>query len=360
MAIEFDIARWAKVKEDARCWWAGELERPLIQCRLWGAASRRPTPRLPKVSMDTTAYDLSVSVEDILDRWDYELSATLYLGDAFPHVFADFGPGVIAAFLGAQPVPGRETVWFHLARAQEITEIQLRDDPDNVWCRRIMELSRGAVERWQGQVQVGMTDLGGNLDILATFRPGENLLLDLYDHPDAVKRLTWESHALWWRYFDRINAVLQARNPGYTAWAPIFSTQPYYILQCDFCYMISPAMFDEFVKPELAASCRRLGNAFYHLDGPGQLPHLDSLLEIKELKGIQWVPGAGQPGYAEWPEVYRKIRRAGKLIQTWGNAATLAALVDQLGSAAGIVMFTGGNIEQEPELRGFLQKYGAM
>ena len=48
---------------------------------------------------------------------------------------------------------------------------------------------RAAVERWQGSVIIGMTDLGGNLDILSTFRPSEKLLLDLYDAPGEVLRL---------------------------------------------------------------------------------------------------------------------------------------------------------------------------
>ena len=33
-----------------------------------------------------------------------------------------------------------------------------------------------------------MTHLGSNLDTVATFRPGEKLLLDLYDAPEEVKR----------------------------------------------------------------------------------------------------------------------------------------------------------------------------
>jgi hypothetical protein len=44
-------------------------------------------------------------------------------------------------------------------------------------------------ERFQGVVQIGMPDLGGNLDILASFRPNEKLLLDLVDEPEEVKRL---------------------------------------------------------------------------------------------------------------------------------------------------------------------------
>lgn len=359
MAIDFSEERWATIKADARRWWAGELGRPLIQFTLGGRDPQRPAPKLPRVSLDTTSYDLKVSPADIVDRWDYELSCRRFLGDAFPYVWPDFGPGVIAAFIGGRPDPGRNTVWFHPEREQEVQDIRWRYEANPAWSKRIEDISRAALERWGSMVQVGMTDLGGNLDILSTFRPSEKLLLDLYDSPDAVKRLTWEAHELWWRYYDRFNAVLQPRNPGYTAWAPIFSTEPYYMLQCDFCYMVSPAMFDEFVKPELAASCRRLSNAFYHLDGIGQLPHLDSLLEIKELKGIQWVPGDGQPGMTHWPEVYRKIRKAGKLIQIWGDLHTLDVLAEQLGSAEGIVMFGNAKPGQEAAVRDLLRKYGA-
>ena len=132
------------------------------------------------------------------------------------------------------------------------------------------------------------------------------------------------------------------------------------MLQCDFCYMISTKMFDEFVKPELAKTCQKLDNPFYHLDGPGQLPHLDSLLSIKELKGVQWVPGDGNPGLTQWPEVYRKIRKAGKLIQLWGDFKTLDILTEQLGSPKGIVMMIGASISQEEEAKALLKKYGAL
>jgi hypothetical protein len=122
--------------------------------------------------------------------------------------------------------------------------------------------------------------------------------------------------------------------------------------------MISPDMFDEFVKPELEASCKRLRNAFYHLDGIGQLSHLDSLLSIKELKGVQWIPGDGQPDMTKWPEVYRKIRAAGKLIQIWGNLRTVDTLVSQIGSADGILCISEGDPANEAEARELLRKYG--
>lgn len=361
MPIAFSQDRWAKTEADYTDWWAGKLSRPLIQMPVTGGREPgRGAPLLKRVSRDTTAYDLSVSVDDMIDYWDYELSCTEYLGDSFPLIWPDFGAGVIAAFLGAETVAGAETVWFHPAKHQESADIHFAYDADNTWLNRLKAINRAGSERWDGNVQICMTDLGGNLDILASFRPSEELLFDLIDYPEEVKRLTWEAHHLWWQYFDEFNQVLQPVNPGYSAWASIYSADPYYMLQCDFAYMIGPDMFDEFVLPELKATCDRLVNPFYHLDGIGQLPHLDSLLKIESLKGIQWVPGDGQPDWAHWPQVYRKIRDAGKLIQLFGDISILDAVAEQLGTAEGIILLTRCDMSNRTEAEEALRRYGAL
>ena len=358
MSIAFDKHRWERTRENYGLWWEGRLKRPLIHVTLSGRDPGRPEPSLPYYGF-TSFYDFAETPEAIADRWDHFLSNFEFLGDGFPSIWPNFGPGVMAAFLGANVTNGTDTTWFHPRDLQAIHDLRFEYTPDNPWLVRVKAICRAALERWQGMVQIGMTDLGGNLDILATFRPNERLLLDLFDHPQEVKRLTWEAHYLWWRYFNEINAVLRPVNPGYTGWLSVFSDKPYYPLQCDFAYMIGPDMFNEFVKPELAESCRKLGNALYHLDGVGQLPHLDSLLGIKELKAIQWVPGEGQPGHKEWPAVYRKIREAGKLIQVWGSLDVLDTLATQLGSAEGIIMHAWLDRSRKREAEEFVEKYGA-
>lgn len=357
MSIGFDKSRWERVKEDNRAWWAGDLKRPLIHIAIGGRDPGRPEPELPNHHF-TAFYDLSVSAEAIVDRWDYDLSCHTFFGDAFPSVWPNYGPGAAAAFMGAELLSSVQsgTVWFNSVQEQEISDVHLQYQPENVWLRRVSDIMRAAQERWEGLVQVGMTDLGGSLDILSTFRPSEKLLLDLYDFPEDVQRVNWEAHELWWRYFDELNAILQPANPGYSTWAGIYSETPHYMFQCDFCYMIGPDMFDEFVKPELAASCKRMPNGFYHLDGPGQLPHLDSLLTIPELKGVQWVPGSGVPDWAHWPEVYRKIRDAGKLIQLFGSPDIMDTVSEQLGSAEGITFHTW--CASEAEAIDLVKKYG--
>ena len=337
MPIDFDHDRFGRIIGNSRRWWAGELKRPLIQVTTRTHDPGRPEPELD-YRFYNSAYPMSVPVEAIIDRLDYDLSCLTFHGDAFPHYMPFFGAGVMAAFMGALLNQREETCWFHPPDNREVPDINFRFDSENRWLKRVKDLYTAGVERWEGIVQLAVTDLGGNLDVLSSFRPGEKLLLDLYDHPEEVKRLTWKAHDLWWEYYETFDSLIRPPNHGCTAWTPIFSEGPYYMLQCDFSYMISPDMFDEFVKPELTASCKRLKNAFYHLDGPGQLVHLDSLLSIEELKGIQWIPGGGSPGIRHWPEVYRKIRDAGKLIQLFGDIGDLDTVAGQLGSAEGIAL----------------------
>ena len=253
MSIDFSPDRWSSIKHDASMWWSGESRRPLIQMSLRGRDPGRPEPKLAPVPK-TAYYDFRISASDVVDRWDYDLSCVECVGDAFPSIWPNFGPGVMSAFLGSGTEMGYDTVWFTTDGDRPITDLEFDYRSDTEWQARVTDIVRAGMERWEGMVQIGMTDLGGALDVLSTFRPGEGLLLDLYDHSDQVKRCTWTLHDLWFDYFDALNAVMQPANPGYTAWTAIYSETPYYMLQCDFCYMIGPDTFDEFVRPELDAA----------------------------------------------------------------------------------------------------------
>ncbi len=359
--IDFDKKRWDKVITNSDLWWQGKLARPLITVLLTGCQPGRDKPE-PPISGLTSSNDFSITPAEIVDGWEYELCCMKFLGDGFPSIWPNFGAGAIAAFLGAILENAENTVWFKSKEIGEIDQLKLEYNPDNIWLRRVKEVVIAANNHWQGAVQIGMTDLGGNLDILSTFRPGERLLLDLYDKPEKVKELTWKAHELWWKYFEEFNALCQPLNPGFTSWAGIPSSKPHYMLQCDFCYMIGPKHFEEFVLPELVASSKRLTNSFYHLDGPNQLAHLDMLLEIEELKGIQWVPGDGQKDVSQWPEVYRKITKANKLIQVFTSQTEkgleiIDIIADQTGRADNIVFNVSVDIKQENEVEKMLAKY---
>jgi 5-methyltetrahydrofolate--homocysteine methyltransferase len=237
----------------------------------------------------------------------------------------------MAAFQGAKVEARWDTTWFEPAQETPVAHLRLGLIEDNPWWLRVQELTRRAVERWTGQVSVGFTDLGGNLDILASLRTTSGLLFDLLDAPDEVARATAAVTPLWQRYYDTLHALIQRSGCGTTPWAPIWSPRRCYMLQSDFAYMISPRMFERFVLPDLAACCETLDAGFYHLDGKGQIPHLDMLLSLERLRGIQWIPGDGAPPPEEWLPLLRRIRAGGKLCQLFTTAEGALTIARALG-----------------------------
>ncbi|MCE9616078.1 MAG: hypothetical protein K8T26_17540 [Lentisphaerae bacterium] len=365
MSVTFSSNSWDRVRATFRQFWAGTLQRPVVLARCVGRDPGRPEPPAPYPGQHN-CHDWSWTPEQVIDRVDWELSRVTFLGDAYPHFYTGyFGPGCIGAFLGAAANNASGKVWYEPARLLPVTDLHFEYDPDNPWLRRVKAICAAAARRWQGEVLVLMPDLGGPFDVLSMFRPGEMLLLDLYDHPDDVKRVAWELHGLFHRFYDELAAAMGAGTYGYSDWSRIYSDTPCHMLSNDFCYMIGPEMFDTFVKPTLAASMRMLDRSFYHVDGPGQLPHLDSLLAIPELDGIQWVPGAGQPECDQWPEVYARIRKGGKKIQVMGGLDVFERVLATLGGRGGGVVnlyddARDFDIKDEGLVRKRLERWGAV
>lgn len=338
MSINFSRDRWDNVIDAYDKWWNNKLERPIVSIVASGKEPGRTMPAAPLLSQQTCT-DFSSSADDIADRLDYELSKEIYIGDAFPRVNLDFGPGVLSAFCGAKLDNSSGVVWFHPPQnINELTDIHFEYDPNNKWFCRIKDICGACVKRWKGSVLIGMPDLGMGFDILASFRTTEQLLYDLYDYPDEIKRLLGELSELWMKYYDEINSIIRPANQGYTDWSGIYSDKPSYILQSDFSHMIGTPMYKEFVIPDISDMCKKLGRSVYHLDGVGQLPHLDSLLEIDELSGVQWISGAGNPDNKHWPDVYKKIYAAGKKIQLFGMPDALDTVGRQIGDFKSICL----------------------
>lgn len=337
MSIQFTEERWEKIKEMYDAWWAGTLERPILPVVIKGRKPEREEPKAPLLSQQTSL-DLSIPVADLIDRIDYELSQNIYLGDAYPYYNMDcFGPGVLSAFLGAIPDNSTGQIWFAPKEIKELSELHFEYDSENVWFNRVKEIYREANKRWNGQVVMGMVDLGGILDVLAVFRGTDNLLFDLYDGPEEVHRLVKELHELWIRYYNELCDILAPVAKGYSDWSKIFSSERSYVIQCDFSFMISNEMFKEFALEELVWLTNEIPNTIYHLDGPGELNHLKDIVEISNLNAVQWVPGAGAPIQQEWPDVYQTIHKEHKGIQIWEGTDCLKTISEQIGTTKGIL-----------------------
>lgn len=322
---------WDKLTADWNAWWAGELDRPLI----WIQSRGKQRWLSNNTNMFIPSHMDELSMEEILQLVGDDLDNMHCHGDAVPCWWPQFGAGAVAAFLGATLRARPETVWFEPANGSDtnpISELTLSRDDDNIWWQRVQAYTREALDRWGQDIAIGHADLGGNLDILSSFRTAQNLLFDLVDSPEEVDRLVGGITQLWLTYYKDLLAIAHEGPHGHVIWAPLWLPEgrSSYMLQSDFSYMISPQMFERFVLPDLEACCVEMTDAFYHLDGKGELPHLDMLLSMKNLRGVQWVAGDGQPPPSTWFELQNRILNAGKRGQTWATREEAMTLFDNL------------------------------
>ncbi|MGQ9683914.1 MAG: hypothetical protein ACUVX9_15385, partial [Anaerolineae bacterium] len=293
-------------------WWEDELRRPLVYVVDWPSEGVQSLPDAPHIVANLP---LDLSPEQVLAHYQPWLEGARYYCDAFPCWNPNFGPGAVAAFLGSVPRPVPGTVWFEPLPISDIAELRIAFDENSLWWRKVRDLTEAAVEHWGSAVALVHTDLGGNLDILAHLRGSQQLLVDLCDAPDTVERLCAEITQVWLRCYHCLSVIIARAGRGFVNWGPMWAPGTTYLLQSDFSYMISPRMFERFVLPDLSACCGAMEYPFYHLDGPGQIPHLDMILSLPALRGVQWVHGAPAVPMSHWLPLLQRIRRAGKLCQ---------------------------------------------
>jgi hypothetical protein len=281
--LHFPDSSWETVTRNWSAWWAGELERALIVLECV-EPQNEATLHYAITFLGNYAHD--IPADELLELFVPRLQATYYLGDTFPRFWPNFGPGIVAAFAGANLHTVQDTTWLSPSMEGEISKLKVSMMPDNPWWQRVKTVTQAAVERWGKQLSIGFTDLGGNLDILAHLRGTQQLLIDLVDVPQDIDRLVHETNQFWLLCYEALYR-LTSTGCGITCWGPCWSPTRGYLLQSDFSYMISPQMFDRYVMPDLSACCEALNYAFYHLDGKGQLSHLDRLLALERLRGIQ-------------------------------------------------------------------------
>jgi hypothetical protein len=307
-------------------WDCQVMDRPVVIITL---------PRVPLCAQAPTR-----SHPTLRDRWfDATFQAecasawvknTEYLGDALPFAWPNLGPEVLAACFGCELEFGEDTSWsipclmeWHDARSFAFSE-------GNPYWRKIEDLGAALLDAGRGTFYTGLTDWQANSELLASLRDPLQLNLDLVDSLEEVRELLPVYNARWNWVVNRDIDRLIANGQAITSWPGIISARRWYVAQSDFSCMISKAMFDDVFLPGVLEQIRSTDCCIYHLDGPGALRHLDSLLAIPELKAIQWVPGAGKGRTTDWLEVYRRIQAAGKAIQMWVDLDEIEIVLEAL------------------------------
>jgi len=333
---------WEEAMRRFEAWWEGEiLDRVCIQVTAPRAGAK---PR--SLPVPARLEERWTNIEYVLDVAEERMRTTFYGGEAFPLYWPNLGPDVFAAYLGAELIFAEGTSWAKPLIEDWATAPPLRFDRENRWWKLTLQMTEAALERALGRYFVGLTDLHGGLDALAALRGQQNLCLDLIERPDKVKEAMAFLTPLWFTIYEEPHRLIQRKLRGSSTWIGLWSPGKMYPVSCDFICLISPSMGREFVLPDIVAEIEWLDHSIYHLDGPGALPHLDALLEIPQLGGIQWVPGAGSPPTREWVPLLKRIQAAGKNLHLGVAPQDIESLLEQI-SPRGVMFRTHCASEQE-------------
>ncbi len=308
-------------------WWRFEADRPL----LIGAVPKRHDIRWDK------GFELLGRPAEWLALRRRQLEACHWVDACVPSIRIDLGPVAPAAFLGAElhVAETEQTVW-HKPLLENLPATAPCFDPQNRWWRIVHELTRVTARDAAGHYLVCLPDLSSVVDILASLRGTEPLLLDLIDHPEQFLQVANGLIDAWEEMFRGLASAIIEYGAGITTWLRAWSNRPYTVPACDFNALIGPDTFGAVCLPGLEDQSRRVGRMVFHLDGPDAARHADALAASPAIDALQFTPGAGTPSALAQLEMLRRIQAAGKPLLLGcpvNEVPTLAEKLDPRGLA---------------------------
>jgi len=245
----------------------------------------------------------------------------IWRGESFPTLNPELGPDAFATFVAGVKLnfseDSRETNWIEpVMEDYDSFDYSLKENGP-VW-KGTLELTKYFADNAKGRYLTSTIDLHSNIDALSALRGPQNLCIDLMDCPEKVDMALKKLRAVYPLVYDKLYAAGNMKQTGSTGWIDMYCEGKYTVVQADFICMISPEQYDKFVHPALQDETDFLDHSFLHLDGPGALIHLDRILELKKLDGIQWVSGAGNREMKEWFDVFEKCQKGGKKLVIYG------------------------------------------
>ena len=319
---------YEKTRERFEAFWHRQIvDRPPVSIALPKGGTRPAQPC--RTYPDQASHWLDI--DERVEHMDRQMACTDYLYDSLPIAWPNLGPGIFSAWCGCGYEFGQDTAWTKPAiRDWETDFDKTRLDVTHPLFQKMVEFTQKLLDRGKGRFIVGLTDFHPGGDHLAALREPASLAVDLLENPEWVKKALERSTPEYFAAYGVFYHMLRKAGMPITTWTGIIHDGSFYLPSNDFSCMVSRRMFDEFFLPGIRSECAYLERSLYHLDGPGALKHLDSLLEIPELDAVQWVCGYGNEGFSRWAGVYKRIQQAGKGIQLMCHAKELDLVFETL------------------------------
>ena len=315
-----------EARERLRAFWArSSLGRPALSVPVANPAVREEKWPGP---------ELTPKQRDLLPEWHaWQHGAwnqpEILLAETMPAHHVAWGSFLttLACFAGGD-YEYHDSAWI-----QEIPDLWQRPlprfDPNSPLARTLDACYDAAKTAAAGRGFVTPPLMMDGLSTLAMFRSAERLCMDMVDRPDTVKAWSAALNTLYIDIYEHYYQRLGFRE-SLCFFGPMAEGRSEGV-QCDFAVTLSPAMYEEFVLPDLRRVTDYFDFSLYHLDGTCQMRFIDLLRRCPKLTGIQWNPETTARNPLEWFDAFGEIRRRDFCLMIWASVDEAVAITRELG-----------------------------
>ena len=320
------------------------IERPCIAVR---APNGRPGKCPEPVSGEQKWLDPEFIVQNALSQFE----TIYYGGEAIPST--SLMAGWVTQTYGATPHFPMETIWFEPIAVDWDSPPSFPLDWESPWFKKVSAIYE-AVLNAAGYDDFLVGRMGGMPanDMLAFVIGTEQVLLGMAEHPYWISKAIGQLTANWVTLIKHFRQRAQRTHAfwyGNGGWMSFWAPKPFVSTQSDISCMISPAMFEKFIIPELNSIGREFNNVWYHLDGQTAFQHLPRLLSLPYIKIIQFVPMPGTPPNGPaYLDLYHQIQAADKIVHIHVPKENIEPLVKDLNPGR-LMIETGCNSVAEAD-----------
>ena len=341
--IETIVEDWPLVKKRWEAWWDCDMIDRVVMC-ITSPRDGMQSTACEEVDAETKWTDVDFMIRCTREK----MRGTWYGGEKLPLFYHGWSVGHSLMF-GCSPRFEQETIWVDRAPLGENGRPNFDGWEDHPWWSWMVEATTKAVRASRGEYFV-MPMWGNHAgDNLALIRGVGQLAIDIAVNSDWVAEAVRLLSGILLRQFDHLWNLVQSPDlalQGSVNYCGCWSPGKTLGFDCDISCMMSPSDFRRIFLPPLAQTMHSVDHRIYHLDGPGALHHLDTLLDLPELHAIQWVPGAGQERIMQWVPLLQRIQDSGKAIQVSVVADEVEPLLAEL-RPAGLCILTRCGSESE-------------
>jgi hypothetical protein len=311
-AAALPVEDWPTIKHRWLAFWEhGLYDRPILQVT---APRESPAPPAEDVDPETQWTGPAYMIR----RTERDLVATYYGGEALPWCWNPISAGWAMLF-GCQPHYSAATAYVDPAPVGLDGFPALdgwRESQAWSWTRE-SHVAFACASR--GRFFVPVFWGNSSLDILGLVRGVEQLMMDFILNPAWLQAALRQMNDILYASFEELWPLVGQAATGLEGcvetcgfWSPGKART----FDADLAYNISPRAFRRFVLPPLVDWMGQVDHASWHLDGVGNLRHLDTLLGLPELHAVQWVQGEGpHKPILSWVPLLRQIQAHGKSLQ---------------------------------------------